>query len=100
MESGKHLYIIVSKITGSIKIGRSSNVLQRLDSLQTANPYPLKIILIAENQGNIEKDLHKKLKKFKTNGEWFLLAGLHLIGDQLYEQIDLDAMYDFVGLQK
>lgn len=96
-ETGRDLYIIVSKVTGSIKIGRSSNVPQRLNSLQTANSYELKVVLILEGKGDQERYFHQLCRKYRTQGEWFSLPCLSEIPLAAYEQIDLDALYDFIG---
>lgn len=97
-ETGKDLYIIVSKVTGSIKIGRTSNIEQRLTTLRTGNAYPLKLILLLENQGKEEKYYHKLCRKYRLEGEWFSLDSLAAaLPFNVYEQIDLDALYDFIG---
>lgn len=57
------------------KIGYSTNPLKRLNSIQTGCPFKLEIILILRGDRKIEKNLHKKYKKYKTNGEWFSFSG-------------------------
>lgn len=59
------------------KIGISNNVKKRLQMLQIGNPNKINIIAhskILDNAQSIERALHKKYKKYKTVGEWFLLS--------------------------
>lgn len=88
----KHLYIIQSAQTGAIKIGRTSDIDQRIKTLQTSNPYPLKVILFVESYGYLERELHERLKQYKTNGEWFKYEGLSELPVWLYEQLNLDSV--------
>jgi len=67
-----HVYFIQSEQGGPIKIGSASNVEQRLESLQTAHAYPLKIIAVFPHAGlKTEKMLHERFAKYRLNGEWF-----------------------------
>lgn len=89
----KDLYIIQCDTTGAFKVGISSNVERRVKTLKTGCPYELKVILIIKEGSHLEKDFHKRLKKYKTskgNQEWFDLDGLHLIPDKYYELLDLE----------
>lgn len=66
------IYFIQSGNNGPIKIGHTTkNVEQRVRSLQTASPYPLKIIGLIEGDVTLEQIIHKKLSKFRLRGEWF-----------------------------
>jgi hypothetical protein len=84
----KHLYIIQTKENGSFKIGRSDNPHFRLTQLQTGNPYKMKLLLIVENKGYLEKELHSQLSRFKQKGEWFSENGLPSLPSWIYEQIN------------
>jgi len=90
--STDHLYIIQSGKTGAIKIGRSHNVKRRLRELQTASPYPLKIILVLQNQGWRERRIHERLKRERSRvkGEWFNYEALPLLPDEIYEKLDIE----------
>ena len=93
MRGGEHLYIIQMDMTGVIKIGRSSDVKRRQAEIQTSCPYQVRTILILENQGHLEHQLHKRLRRFRTRryaGEWFSEEGLSSLPDPFYELIDLD----------
>jgi len=89
---GADLYIVQSGVTGAIKIGRSKHPKKRLEQLQTGCPYPLRLILVLENQGHIERDLHKRLERGKTRGgeEWFDYDVLPELPDDIYWQMDIE----------
>jgi hypothetical protein len=70
------VYFILDEKSDAIKIGKSDNVSERLSTLQTGNPNPLKIVKIiecktAKQAHTKEKKLHNKFKKIHLNGEWF-----------------------------
>lgn len=67
--TGKHLYFI--KCGEYVKIGRANNVSQRLSQLKAANPYPVELLKIIENEGHREKEFHEKYKEGIHSGEWF-----------------------------
>lgn len=69
--TGKHLYFIACG--DFIKIGRANNVNQRLSQLRAANPYPVTLIHIVENEGYKEKEMHELFKNQHHSGEWFRL---------------------------
>ena len=68
------IYIIGSK-NPPYKVGISKNPNRRLRNLQTGHPYPLQIHHIIETNISqtklFETILHRNLKHYKTNGEWF-----------------------------
>ena len=68
---GDHLYFIQNG--DFVKIGRTSNIKNRLSQLQVSNPTPLKVLNFIENKGHLEKDYHQKYNDFLVNGEWFKL---------------------------
>ena len=51
-------------------------------------PFKLQFILIISGITTTEKQLHKKYKKFKTNGEWFYYK------DELKESVEKTALTD------
>jgi hypothetical protein len=57
-----------------IKIGTSYDVSGRMKSLQTANPFPLKVEAILEGSFQTENGLHELFKHLRYNGEWFRLT--------------------------
>lgn len=78
--AGQHLYIIQSKRTGALKIGRSDDPDRRLRQLQTGCPYTLKVILVMPDGGRLEGGVHKTMQRHRTRhtagGEWFAESGL------------------------
>lgn len=55
-----------------VKIGRSANPQQRLESLQTYNALPLTMLLILDDDRELE--LHHKFAVHRIRGEWFRLT--------------------------
>jgi len=89
----KDLYIMQIEKTGAIKIGVSKNPEKRIKQLQTSCPYKIKMILRIEKRADLEKQLHDRLKKFRTtrsNQEWFDFDSLSELPDWIYEKLDLD----------
>tara|TARA_B100000745_G_scaffold286574_1_gene222614 strand:- start:5660 stop:5968 length:309 start_codon:yes stop_codon:yes gene_type:complete len=93
MAWARNLYIIQSAVTGSFKIGRTSNVEKRICQLQTSSPYPLRLVVHIEGAGNQELALHKRLRDYRIrdNGEWFDVEGMAELPEDIYEQIDLES---------
>ena len=61
---------------GHIKIGKADSVIERLQELQTGNPYKLVILLTVMLDSpllafSLEQELHKKFDKYRLEGEWF-----------------------------
>ena len=57
-------------------VGRARDINRRLKSLQTANPYELKVIEIIKVKERkaareLENSLHQKFNHLKLSGEWF-----------------------------
>jgi predicted GIY-YIG superfamily endonuclease len=65
------LYIM--QCNNYIKIGVSKNPERRIKSLQTGNPYKIKLILAIEDSAayDLEYQFHKYYEKEKSVGEWF-----------------------------
>ena len=69
----KYIYLIQSLETGYYKIGISKNPNKRIETLQTGNSSPLKLIITYQSEfsSQIEKTLHRKYLLFQKVGEWF-----------------------------
>lgn len=65
------IYFIQQGKDGPIKIGKSDAPQQRLEQLQTANPYQLNFLGGASDYTYNETDIHKKFKHLRLKGEWF-----------------------------
>lgn len=81
----KDLYVM--ECNGNYKIGRSYNTEKRLREIQCSNPYTVKIVKIYKQLGILENILHKKLKEYRLNGEWFNCT---------YNRIDKEVLKEMV----
>lgn len=54
-----------------VKIGYSVNPEARLKELQTGNPRKLSLIGTTKGSPQMEKNVHKFLKRYKHRGEWY-----------------------------
>jgi len=86
-DSDQDLYLIQAKGSGSIKIGVAKDCAARLRQLQTGNSAELRLIHSFKGYGNLERPLHKELKKFREKGEWFSHTCIGSLPIELYEQI-------------
>jgi hypothetical protein len=62
-------YFLFNEKLQLVKIGRSTNAVKRIRSLQTAAGVPLTTLGIVE--GDSEGQLHEALKDYRQKGEWF-----------------------------
>ena len=62
-------YFIQGPPLSPVKIGRTSDVAQRLQTLQTGSPHELRVLLAMK--GDREQELHTRFKADKIRGEWF-----------------------------
>lgn len=67
---GPQVYCIVSA-DEYVKIGRTTNVLQRFRNLQCGNPHKLRLYSAVAGDAKVETWLHEKLRAFRVRGEWF-----------------------------
>ena len=58
---------------GPIKIGITTNVGQRLESLQTGSPVKLKVHAVARAGRSLERAYHRYFDERRLSGEWFEL---------------------------
>lgn len=66
------LYFITPAVPGTIKIGISARLRQRVTSLQTVVPYGLGEVWYTEGGRALEKALHTKFAPHRLPGEWFV----------------------------
>jgi hypothetical protein len=76
-DNSKCTYIIYNPENKLYKIGRSSNVFDRLNSLRNEISYKLELIFYIDN--DIECLLHKEYVDFRMFGEWFDLSIDHVL---------------------
>jgi len=65
------IYFIQGECGGPIKIGYTTDLEQRLKSLQTGYPDRLELLLAFPANPNYEKAIHKQFEEYRLNGEWF-----------------------------
>ena len=60
---------LVRSFNNYYKIGKTNNIRKRLKQLETSNP---EIELVGVSDEFSEEFLHKKFKKYRVKGEWFI----------------------------
>lgn len=68
---GSRVYFIQAGKRGPIKIGVAGNVRKRLDSLQTASPYRLRLRASVFGDERTEAAYHRMFAEHRMHGEWF-----------------------------
>jgi hypothetical protein len=70
-----YVYVLLAEGTTRVKIGRTGNLPYRLDTLQTASPYPLKILrtVFVNDAVGFERKLHQQYRAYRKHNEWFEL---------------------------
>ena len=81
------VYFVQSAGSGSIKIGRTTNLGQRLLTLQAASGERLSLLAVIETEDHlsVEAGLHRRFANLRLHGEWFrpdvcLLAFIEQLG--------------------
>lgn len=59
------------ELNGHIKIGTTTNMKQRLATLNTGGPTPVRLLATIEGNREMEQRLHKRFAHLRVNGEWF-----------------------------
>lgn len=69
-----YVYLLQAQI-GVLKIGHACDPSQRLATVHTHSPVPVR--LIAQWPGKVadERELHKRFENFRTHSEWFRIEG-------------------------
>lgn len=71
-EGGDNIYFVQAFSGGPIKIGRTSNVKKRLQTLQVSCPIALRLLhVIPGVDASLEQKLHKRFGAYRLHGEWF-----------------------------
>lgn len=68
---GLKVVYFVQALSGLIKIGRTSDLKKRVESLATMSPVPISLVGYIEDIGDAERRLHEELARHRTHGEWF-----------------------------
>lgn len=72
-ETEKHGYVYFIKSSGYYKIGRASNVEQRLAGFSLPEKPEIVAVAYCADYGRLEMALHVLLSNKRANGEWFSL---------------------------
>lgn len=69
------VYIVLAEGTTRIKIGWSTSPQQRIETLRTACPFPLRVLreIPSLRAGALERELHQRYAPYRQQGEWFEL---------------------------
>lgn len=65
------IYFVQSRDNGFIKIGQTSNLRRRLDSLAGSSPSPLALVGLIGAHELLEAALHSFFQDYRSHGEWF-----------------------------
>jgi hypothetical protein len=83
-------YTYVIECQGYVKIGLAANPRLRLASLQTCNPFPLRLLAVFPAWSDMDADearLHKEFARYRTRGEWHKMPD-----DVLFELVSRQPM--------
>ncbi|GAB2891586.1 GIY-YIG nuclease family protein [Streptomyces mayteni] len=67
----QQVYVIGAPGSRVVKIGRSSNLPERLKAIQRMSPLPLVILGSFSGGSSLESALHRHFRSLRTHGEWF-----------------------------
>lgn len=88
------IYLIYNESVKHLKIGYSIKPKQRLAELQIGNSYKLSLLHIQEGNLKEEKTIHKILKEYRINGEWYEYNKVrHLLSTLLKGWVDIEMDY-------
>ncbi len=69
---GAGVYAVTFNGCGRIKIGFTASLCERIDSLETASPFPLEALAFVVGDRALERELHRRLADHRAHREWFL----------------------------
>jgi predicted GIY-YIG superfamily endonuclease len=93
-----NVYLIKRVDENKYKIGVTKNIVQRLQTLQTANPAPLEIIDLFSSMKwayKIEADFKRTYRSKRTSGEWFELTEDEILNFQNFCE-SKEKLFDFM----
>jgi hypothetical protein len=67
----EHVYVIGSPGSSIVKIGRTTNLANRLAAIQRMSPVPLKVLWTHPGGNELESNLHRYFASRRSHGEWF-----------------------------
>lgn len=65
------VYVLGTPGSNTVKIGRTTNLGQRLAAIQRMSPIPLSILWTHPGGASLEASLHRHFKPLRSHGEWF-----------------------------
>lgn len=76
IDKGSFVYFVLCPQVNAVKIGFTNNLKSRLSSLQTGNPYRLKVLAWMQGGRSEEGEVHRAFSQYHTGtGEWFYFEG-------------------------
>lgn len=72
---GTYVYFVEAIGSGRVKIGFTKSPEDRLGSIQTGCPFPLKLLAVVAGSEFDESELHERFASYRSQGEWFRLEG-------------------------
>ncbi len=98
------IYFVACVEVNAVKIGYSTSVQMRTDTLQTGCPLALELLTVIPGHFNLERALHYEFAELRIRGEWFrlegplralvrklLVDGPHSLSDLMVELVKKDA---------
>lgn len=70
-DAGEVVYVLGTSDSNTVKIGRTTNLNQRLAAIQRMSPIPLSILWTHPGGSQLEANLHRHFKALRSHGEWF-----------------------------
>lgn len=70
--SGGWCYVYFAQQGNAVKVGRATDVLRRIEELQTASALPVRLLVAVAAHHSLENEYIKRLQPFRLKGEWFL----------------------------
>ena len=90
------VYLLSAETIGQYKIGYSSNVYKRAQTIQTSCPFEIRVIhrIFTVDAPTLESKLHDYYEAYRNRGEWFSLTKTHVkefmsVANLLDEEIEL-----------
>lgn len=84
------VYLIRPQSSQFYKIGYTTNLDKRISQLQTGSGKPLMVVKSWAGNPGLEQALHRKMSKYKAQGEWFRLPKVILRQLELLDVIDVE----------
>jgi hypothetical protein len=64
-------YVYIVKAAGRVKIGFSTDPVQRFSEINTGCPFPVQVLLIMRGKRSDEQQLHHRFHRSRRHNEWF-----------------------------